>query len=268
MTLELAPQHKRGLLLNNPIMNAAGVLGFGHEYRHLIPFDELGAFVTNPFTYAPRNAAYPPNAHAHANGLVIHTGLPNPGVRTVLKRHAREWERLGPPVIAHLAATTVPDVQRSVEVLERVSAVSGIELGFIDAIQATDLERLIRAARGALPILARLPVARAAELCERAVKAGADALTLGAPPRLTTAEPEAITGRFYSPDNFPLTLEVVQTVSAKDLGVPLIGGGGIFSGEQARQLLAVGATALQLDVWLWREPTQALAAAKLGVTTV
>ena len=75
MGLELAPRHKRGLQLSNPLMNAAGVLGFAGEYRRLVDFSQLGAFVTNALTATPRTPAHPPNVVELPEGVVIHTGL-------------------------------------------------------------------------------------------------------------------------------------------------------------------------------------------------
>src|SRR4029079_19794598 len=77
--IELAPGHKHGLVLAGPLMNAAGILGFSREYHALVDAQQLGAFVTNPLTYAPRTPAHPPNAVLVDGVLVIHTGLPNPG---------------------------------------------------------------------------------------------------------------------------------------------------------------------------------------------
>jgi len=255
--LELAPNHKRGLALANPVLNASGILGFAarEAYRGLIDFAALGGFVTNALTLTPRAATHPPNAIALPNGILIHTGLPNPGVTRALKRYSGEWARLGPPVIVHLAATSPADTRRSVERLERAESVSGIELGFTDEVTPDDLVQLIRAARGGLPLLARLPLARALDLAEPAARAGADALTLAAPPRLAVEhEGRTVTGRFYGPDNFSRALETIQSVIGKNLGLPVIGAGGLYSVDNARAMLDAGAIAVQVDAALWNTP--------------
>jgi len=115
------------------------------------------------------------------------------------------------------------------------------------------MARLIRTALGGLPLIARLPLARAAELGEAAARAGADALTVGAPPRVSVQVDErTLTGRLYSPDNFPAALEAIQ--SAKTLGLPLIGAGGVYSPEDAQAMLEAGAVAVQVDAALWNDP--------------
>ncbi len=253
--LELAPQHKQGLVLAGRVMNAAGILGFAGEYRGLLDFTQLGAFVTNPLTLNPRTPAHPPNAVELPNGLLIHTGLPNPGVRRALRRHDADWARLGVPVIVHLAATTPAEVALAIEYLERARGVSGLELGLRDDVSPAETGRLVRAAAGALPMLVRLPVARAAALAPAAAQAGANALTVAAPPRLTvTVAERPATGRHYGPDAFAPALAALAAVAALDLGLPLIGAGGIYSVENAEAMLAAGAVAVQLDAAVWRRP--------------
>jgi dihydroorotate dehydrogenase (NAD+) catalytic subunit len=253
--IELAPGHKQGLVLQGPVMNAAGVLGFAGEYRGLIELAKLGAFVTNPVTLHPRTPAHAPNAVELANGLLIHTGLPNPGMRRALRRHDAEWRRLGAPVILHLAATTAADVALAVEYVERAQGVSGLELGLRDDVSAGECGRLVRAALGGLPVLVRLPLARAGALAPTAAQAGADALVVAAPPRLTVPHAgREVTGRYYGPDTFAPALEALGAVAALGLGVPLIAAGGVYSSENAQAMLAAGAVAVQVDGAAWREP--------------
>lgn len=263
--IELAPGHKHGLVLANPVMNAAGVLGLGSEYRGLVPLARLGAFVTNPVTLNPRTPAHPPNVVVTEQGLVIHTGLPGPGVREVVRRHNREWRHLGAPVIFHLAATTPPEVERAVTRLEAADGLSGIELGLRDDASATEVQRLVEAARGGPPLLVRLPVARAAHLAPAAARAGADALTVGGAPRQAApaqahlpGQPQdklhRVTGRLYGPGCFEQAYAAVSAVAALGLGLPLVGAGGIFALDQARQMLAAGAVAIQVDAAVWGNP--------------
>ncbi len=253
--LELAPQHKQGLVLAGRVMNAAGTLGFATEYRGLVDFAQLGAFVTNPVTLNPRTPAHAPNAVELPNGLLIHTGLPNPGVRRALRRHDADWRRLGAPVIVHLAATTPAEVALALEYFERAQGVSGLELGLRDDLSAAETGRLVRAALGGPPLLVRLPVARAAALAPAAAQAGANAFTVAAPPRVTVTHHEhTVTGRHYGPDTFAPALAALCEVVALDLGLPLIGAGGIYSVENARAMLEAGAVAVQVDAALWRSP--------------
>lgn len=252
--LDLAPQHKLGLALNNPVLNASGILGFAGEARGVVELAQLGAFVTNAVTYTARTPARGPNAELLPEGWLIHTGLPNPGVRAAVKRWDKDWRKLGPPVIVHLAATTPTDVARSVEILEKAQGIVGLEVGVRDDVSPSETLALLREARGHWPVIARLPLANALPLCEAALKAGVAALTLGGPPRHTT--PSGHVGRWYGPAQFEITLQTLQAAHTQ-LGAdapPLIAAGGIFTLAQAQTLLAAGATALQLDAVLWQTP--------------
>jgi dihydroorotate dehydrogenase (NAD+) catalytic subunit len=271
MGIELAPHHKRGLHLVNPVMNAAGVLGFAAVYRRLVDFSALGAFVTNALTATPRTPARPPNAVELPEGVVLHTGLPNPGVAAALRHYAREWRRLGAlgvPVIVHLAATTPAEVRRGVERLEREEAVSGLELGLRDEVGAAEAVQLVRAAMGNVPLLVQVPFGRAPELAGALAQAGADALVVGAPPRVAVEAGEhalRVTGRRYSPADFAEALAAVEAAIGTVRAVPVVGAGGIWAAEQARAMLAAGAVAVQVDGALWRDPGWlARLAAELG----
>lgn len=260
--IELAPSHKRGLALENPVMNAAGTLGFADEYRGLIDFSKLGAFVTNPFTLKPRTPAKGERVEEYSHGVLLHTGLPNPGMKNGIRQHARKWGQMPCPVIVHVAATTPAEVAGCVEMLERVDEVDGVELGLRDDISGMEAESLAAAAvqSGSLPVLVRVPLDAALPLAKSAARAGAQAVTVAAPPRGTQYSPREdrewawVTGRLYSPAVHPLTLKAVRDVASAQLGLPVVGAGGIHSWADARATLAAGAAAIQLDSVNWVEP--------------
>ena len=255
MGLELAPRHKRGLQLSNPLMNAAGVLGFAGEYRRLVEFGALGAFVTNALTATPRTPAHPPNVVALPDGVLIHTGLPNPGVSAALRRYGREWQRLGPPVIVHLAATTAPEVSRSLQRLEQMEAISGLELGLRDDVTVAEAAQLVQAAVGNVPLLVQVPFGRAPELATVLAQAGGDALVVSGPARRSVdVEGREVTGRWYAPSSFGEVLLAVKQVVETLGDVPVVGAGGIWGVEQACAMLAAGAAAVQVDIAIWRDP--------------
>ena len=49
--IELAPNHKFGLSLNNPVLIASGFGGYGDAYQRLIDLSIFGAIVTNPIRF-------------------------------------------------------------------------------------------------------------------------------------------------------------------------------------------------------------------------
>ena len=253
--IDLAPKHKHGLALGSPVMNAAGILGFAREYRGVLDPAHLAAFVTNPLTFKPRTPAHPPNAVELADGLLVHTGLPNPGVRQALRRWDKEWRRLGVPVIVHLAATTAAETVHSLDLIERAQGVAAIELGLRDDVSDFETSQLVRAALGGPPLLVRLPLARTAELAAAALQAGADALTVAAPPRVETrVEAQSVRGRLYGPGCLAGALDAVRAVAALNLGRAIVGAGGIYSVADAQAMLEAGAVAVQIDAAIWTRP--------------
>jgi len=188
--------------------------------------------------------------------VLLHTGLANPGVAAVTRRYARSWARFPVPVIVHVAGTNPEETASCCRQLSGAAAVAGVELGLPDTID--DATAVISAARAATsqPLIVRLPLAWADALCEPAVEAGADALTVAAPPRGTawhgTSE-RFVAGRLYGPFVLPLALRALRRV-AERVSVPLIGCGGIHSVEDAATFLRAGATAVQVGGALWRDP--------------
>lgn len=262
--IELAPHHKHGLTLKSPIMPATGVLGYSDAYRRLIPLEALGALVTNPITAQPRPGARPPRALRIPGGLLMHTGLHNPGVHVVIRDHRKRWERSPVPVIAHVAGVSVHEATTCVERLMRVEPVAGIELGLPDSLPLEEALQIIAAVHEvcALPLIVKLPLWRAADPSDQSLvtriaeQGSADALTVAAPPRGTVWRGgRAITGRLYGPATFYQALWALRQVAGLvGQAMPLIGCGGVHSADDALAMLGAGAVAVQVDGYAWKDP--------------
>jgi dihydroorotate dehydrogenase (NAD+) catalytic subunit len=258
LSINLAPEHKAGLTLANPVMPAAGCFGWGTEYAHLVDIEHAGAIVVGPVTAGPRQGARPPRVVEIPGGLLLHTGLANPGISTVVRRYSRAWTRCPVPVIVHVAGTSPDATASCCHRLAAAEAVAGIEIGLPGGAGPKDVCAIVEAAAAAArqPILVRLPLSSAVQLCEAAVEAGANALTVGAPPRGTMwHEPSGrfVTGRLYGRFVLPLALHTLDRV-AERVAVPLIGCGGIHSVEEAQASLRSGAAAIQIARAVWRDP--------------
>jgi dihydroorotate dehydrogenase (NAD+) catalytic subunit len=257
--IELAPHHKRGLSLKGPVMPATGTLGYSDAYRRLIPLETLGALVTNPITARPRRGAPHPRAVRISGGLLMHTGLHNPGVQAVIRQEFKRWERSPVPVIAHVAGVNVDEAMTCVERLSEAEVVAGIELGLPDSLTVEEALDVVAAVRETcpLPLIVKLPLWRANDLALPIADLGnVDALTVAAPPRGTVwHDGRAVTGRLYGPGTFPQALWVLRQVVAQvGVAIPLIGCGGIHSTHDAVAMLKSGATAVQVDSFIWKDP--------------
>jgi dihydroorotate dehydrogenase (NAD+) catalytic subunit len=262
---------KRDLYFSKPLMNAAGSLGFAPDSRVEVPWETLGAFVTNPLSRRPRQPAAQPEVIEYPGGFLLHTGLPNPGFRAGIKRYASRWDKSELPVIVHLMADRPEETQHMVRSLETQENVMAAELGFAPLLADDILLLTLEMCLGELPLIFSLPVEQVLSLGPRLIQGGAQAISISAPrgalppppltpapsPRFVSAAAplsakatgELITGRLYGPSLFPRALETVY--SAAKIGLPVIGAGGVWSKENAEAMLSAGALAVQVDAALW-----------------
>ena len=258
MATRITRLSKNALVVESPVMNAAGTLGFGDEYRDLLDLSTLGAFVTNPLTYTTWSPATGTRVVPLDAGMLVHTGLPNPGISKVMTQYRALWERLPVPVIAHIVVNSVEEMHKCIAVLERESIIQAVELGLSDEISPAETEWYIRSAaqRSEKPLLVRLPFGATADHYQAAIDAGADALVVCAPPRGTARDQAGrlVAGRIYGPLIKPIILRTVGQLARRFPRVPIIGAGGIHSTQDALDYLEAGAVAVQVDAVTWVMP--------------
>ncbi len=250
---------KQDLIFRTPLMNAAGTLGFTPDLRAEIPWDDFGAFVTNPLSLRPRTGAAQPALIEYPGGFLLHTGLPNPGFNAALKKYAHRWRDSSFPIIAHLMADRPEETQQMVRPLEEMENILAVELGFAPLLADDILLLTLEMCMGELPLIFSLPFEQVLSLGPRLIQNGAAAISLAAPrgslPLTPALRPspagrgELVTGRLFGPSLFPQSLEIVS--SAAKLGLPVIGAGGVYSKEDAQAMLTAGALGVQMDAGLW-----------------
>jgi len=242
---------KRDLIFRKPLMNAAGSLGFAPDFHALIPWDDFGAFITNPLSLRPRTAASQPALIEYPGGFLLHTGLPNPGLHAALKKYARRWNDSPLPIIVHLMADRPEETKQMVQMLESMDNVMAVELGFAPLLANDILSLTLEMCAGELPLIFCLPLEQILSLGPRLMEEGADAISSASPRGALPANGGAmIVGRLFGPSLLPQSLEIVH--SAAKLGLPIIGAGGIYSKENADAMISAGALAVQVDSVLWR----------------
>lgn len=259
MAVEITRPGKTSLLLSTPVMPAAGTVGFGDNYRRLVDYEKLGAIVTNPVTIERWNPASGPRLVPLPGGILVHTGLPNPGLRRVIQRYRQTWRKIPIPVLLHLVGTGAPQVKQAANMLDELDMIAGIELGLDDDIDEDEAFRLVSAAANTeKPLLVRLPFYEAQQLAPAVVEAGADALVACAAPRGAARDAHTgrlVSGRIYGPLVKPLALRIVGRLRRQvPEEIPIIGAGGIHSPLDARDYLEAGAVAVQVDTATWAQP--------------
>jgi dihydroorotate dehydrogenase (NAD+) catalytic subunit len=259
MTFTITRVGKNTLELLTPVMCAAGTFGYGEVYRNFINIDKIGAIVTHPITYDGWTPARGPRVVPLDAGVLMHTGLPNPGLNKALRKYRNLWIALPLPIIVHLVATSPEHVRKSAARLDEEEGVDAIELGLVDDIDWKEAETLVKAAvsKTDKPVLVRLPLLDAYEIAQPAADAGAGALVVSAPPRGAARDPKTgrlVSGRIYGPLVKSMVLYTVGQLVERIKDVPIIGAGGIHSAQDARDFIETGAVAVQVDSVTWVKP--------------
>jgi len=254
---------KQDLTFSSPYLNAAGTLGFAPDYRMPIPWDLFGAFVTNPLSLRPRLPTAKPALIEYSGGFLLHTGLPNPGLKAAIKKYAHRWADSRLPIIVHLMADRPEESMRMVQSLEGMENIAAVELGFAPLLANDIILLTIEMSLGELPLIISLPVEQVLSLGPQVIQEGAAAISFAPPRGMLPIETDSplpsgdgsgmrveITGRLSGPALFPQSLLTVRDAVGANL--PVIGAGGVGSKANAGAMLSVGALAVQVDESLWR----------------
>lgn len=243
--------YRQELYLASPWLNAAGTLGFLPPARWMVP-EAMGAFITNPISLSPRTPAAERSLLEYPGGILMHSGLPNPGLSRVLRRYRERWAQSNLPIWVHLIGTNPDEIRQMIQRFEGQEGVMAVELGLPPDAEGEAALALVEAAYGELPLVVHLPLNRSREPWVRELPGlGVSAVSLGAPRGvLNGSAGRPVSGRLYGPSLLPLALAAVQSV--RRLGIQIIAGAGIYRRQDAQTLRDAGAWAVQLDTVLWR----------------
>jgi dihydroorotate dehydrogenase (NAD+) catalytic subunit len=275
--VDLVAGGKRSLTLTNPVMTASGTFGNGLEYQKIFDIQRLGAIVSKAITRRPRKGNVQPRIAETAAGMINSIGLQNIGIDAILKDVAPVWATWDVPVIANIAGETVADYAELASRLDGVPGVSGIEMNIscpnvdsglefgVDPAAANEATHAVRRATE-LPLIVKMTpnVNDITGVAQAIVDGGADALTL-----INTYPAMAIdvrtrrpalgwgAGGLSGPALKPIAVRLVYLVS-RAVRVPIIGCGGITTGEDAVEFMLAGASAVQVGTATFRNPRAAL----------
>ncbi len=263
-----------GLELDSPIMLASGTAGFGEELLDLQCLAGVGAVVTKAVSFKPRAGNPPPRLLETTYGLLNSIGLANPGVHHVLKHILPVASGLPCPLLINVAGESASEFAEVVSILEDSSAHIGYEINVScpnvaegGAAFGVDPEVVFRVSEGVSRVTDRpfsvklTPNGGDMVLSARAaVEGGASAVTvcntfLGMHIDWKTGKSvirRKVAG-YTSPALLPLVVARVWQVS-NAVSVPVISSGGVSTGEDVLQLLAAGASMVQVGTRLMRRP--------------
>jgi dihydroorotate dehydrogenase (NAD+) catalytic subunit len=282
--VEPGPVDLCGVSLDGPILNGSGTFdaiaarrAFGDALLEEFPFD---AFVSKTITLAPRQGNPPPRLWETPAGLINSIGLPNKGLDGFLQHDLPELAELPVPLCVSVMGFSRDELAQLVAAIAARDEVALIELNFscpnvetglIMGADPTETARSVERLRPLTdkPLIVKLTpnATDPAEVAHAAEEAGADAVSLintlkgmALDPR--TGEPwlGAGSGGVSGPAVRAIALAQLSAVSGR-VEIPVIGMGGIASGKDARDFLAVGARCVAVGTESFRDP---LAGRRIG----
>jgi dihydroorotate dehydrogenase (NAD+) catalytic subunit len=255
-----------GLKLSNPTMLAAGILGMTSASLKEATNRGAGAVVTKSIGLRPREGYPNPTVTQVACGLLNAMGLPNPGIDEFKEeiKEAKQSETRVPLIVSIYGFSTSEFVkvakvaaEAGADALElNVSCPhvkeTGAEIG-----QNKDLvAEVVREVKTNVekPVFVKLTanVADVVGVAKGAVEAGADALVAINTVRamaidVETARPILANkiGGLSGPAIKPIAVRCVYEIY-REVGVPIVGCGGITSWRDAVEFMLAGASAVQI----------------------
>lgn len=279
MTAGRLAQELFGVTFQNPVLLASGTCGYGQELDDLLDLDALGGLSIKATTPEPREGNPAPRVADYGVGMLNSIGLANVGA-AACRAEKLPWlaARLRRAhVFVNVAGKRVEDYVEVIRTLDDAPGFLGWELNVscpnvkeggavfgTDARLLADVVRRARAATGR-PLLVKLSpnVPDIGAMAAVAEGEGADGLTLinTYPSLLFDVDARrpvlgAGTGGASGAGILPMGVHAVAQARRR-VGVPIVGVGGIRSGEDAAQYLLAGASLVQVGTASFADPRSA-----------
>jgi len=264
--------------LKNPVIAASGTFGYGEEYAGLFDINSLGGLVVKGISLKPRQGNPPPRIVETPCGMLNSIGLANIGLDAFVKEKLPYLSGLSTAVIVNIYGHSIKEYAELAGALKGLSGISLIEVNIScpnvecgGMAFGTDPDMSARVtdavvSRADLPVIVKLSpnvtdiraVARAVE------KAGASAVSLintltGMAVDLGRRSPVLgnVIGGLSGPAIKPVALYMVYQ-TAKSIGIPVIGMGGIVNYRDALEFIIAGASAVQIGTANFINPRAAV----------
>jgi dihydroorotate dehydrogenase (NAD+) catalytic subunit len=263
-----------GIELKNPVLAASGTFAYGVEFAPLLDLNALGGLVVKGLSREPMAGNPPPRVWEAEAGMMNSIGLQNIGVRAFVAEKLPALREFRTAVIANVFGYEIEDYVEVVRVLEDHGGLAAYELNVScpntkhGGIFFSSDPRLLAEVVAAVKVVARRPVivklspnvAAIAPLAKAAEQAGADAVSLvntfvALAIDIRTRKPRlgAGYGGLSGPAIKPVALRMVHE-AARAVKIPVVGLGGIASGEDAAEFIIAGATAVEVGTATFWDP--------------
>jgi dihydroorotate dehydrogenase (NAD+) catalytic subunit len=272
-----------GLKLANPVVTASGTCGYAEELLEFMDISQIGGVVTKSITSLPRKGNPTPRIVETDAGMLNAIGLANIGLERFILEKIPLLENLDTVILVNVAGQMIEDYVAVAERLAKEKAVAGLELNIscpnvkqggisfgTDPVLIKQITSQVKKVCAGKPLIVKL-TPTVTDICataKAAVEAGADALSM-----VNTFTAMVIdienrrpvlanrTGGLSGPAIKPIAVYLVSKVYqevARPAGIPILGGGGICTGEDAIEFMIAGASAVTVGTATFKQPDCAL----------
>jgi dihydroorotate dehydrogenase (NAD+) catalytic subunit len=264
-----------GVYFPNPVFTASGCAAAGQELGQFWDVSRLGAMVTKSIMLEPRSGRATPRMAETPSGMLNSIGLQGPGIEAFLQRDLPWLHERGARTVVSIAGSTVEEYVRLAQRLRGRPGLTMLEVniscpnvedrGKVFACNAATAADVIGAVRrvSSVPVFAKLSpdVTDIVSIATAVVEAGADGLSmintlLGMAIDTKTMRPvlAGVTGGLSGPAIRPVAVRCVYQVHAALPDVPILGMGGIRTGNDALEFLLAGASAVSVGTAVFGDP--------------
>lgn len=266
-----------GVEFKNPIVTASGTFGFGEEYGEYTSLSEYGGFGAKGLTRFPREGNKPPRIAETPSGILNSVGLQNPGVEYFKDHIMPELAKHDTNVIANMSGNTVEEYCEMAEILSETDAAiiemnvscpnvkhGGLAFG-TDPETVRNLTYEVKK-YSKKPLVVKLSpnVTSITDIAKAAEDGGADGLSLintllGMKIDINSRRPVLANnmGGLSGPCVKPVAVRMVYQVH-NAVKIPIIGMGGIMSGDDVIEFMLAGATLTALGTGMFVNPNLVL----------
>lgn len=262
-----------GITMKNPVTTASGTFGSGREFGEFVDLNQLGAITVKGVAAEPWQGNDSPRIAETYGGMLNSVGLQNPGVAHFIKEDIPFLRQFNTNIIVNLCGHTIEEYCRVAEALQsadidllelNISCPNVSQGGITFGTEPTMAERVVAEVKkyAKQPLIVKLTpnVTDITEIARAAVAGGADALSLintlqGMRIDIYKRKPILANkiGGLSGPAVKPVAVRMVYQV-AKAVDVPIIGMGGIATGEDAIEFIMAGATAVAVGTANFANP--------------
>ncbi|PZC52122.1 MULTISPECIES: dihydroorotate dehydrogenase [unclassified Mesotoga] len=253
-------------ILPTPVIISSGTFGLSKPYFDLLESEYVGAVVTKTITLNPKTGNAQPRILEAPSSMINSIGLENPGVLRFIEDYKDGYGKLEIPVIVSISGNSVSEFVDIADKLNGIDGAAAIELNLscpnVDSEGlsfGSSPERIGNVVSecgktSKYPLIAKLSPFQAidASFARSAEMAGASAISLiNTVPAMKIdidrfrSALGALSGGMSGPAVKPIAIKMIYEIS-REINLPLIGMGGISSGEDAVEFIMVGASAISI----------------------